>query len=72
MNRLALMIFPMVSTTLMGIAVVAVLTVDIWATGAPILWAAVGGMALSVPVSWWVGRQMTKVTAPRGGSQPHS
>ncbi len=67
MNRLALALFPMIATTLMGIAVVAVLTVDIWATGAPILWAAVGGFVVSIPVSWWIGRQITAVTAPRNG-----
>ena len=69
MNRLALMIFPMVSTTLMGIAVVVVLTMDIWATGEPILWAAIAGFAAALPVSWWIGRQITAVTAPRGGGQ---
>lgn len=67
MNRLALALFPMVATTLMGIAVVAVLTMDIWATGRPILWAALGGFVLSIPVSWWIGRQITAVTRDRRG-----
>lgn len=67
MNRLALALFPVVATTLMGIAVVAVLTMDIRATGAPILWASLGGFALSIPVSWWVGRQITAATAGRKG-----
>lgn len=65
MNRLALALFPMVATTLMGIAVIAVLTIDIWATGEPILWAAIGGFAVSLPVSWWIGRQITALTADR-------
>jgi hypothetical protein len=65
MNRLGLALFPMVATTLMGIAVVAVLTMDIWATGKPILWAAIGGFALSIPVSWWIGRQITALAAER-------
>ncbi len=65
MNRLGLALFPMVATTLMGIAVVAVLTMDIWATGKPILWAAIGGFALSIPVSWWIGRQITALAAGR-------
>jgi len=67
MNRMSLALFPMVATTLMGIAVVAVLTMDIWATGQPILWAALAGFAAAVPVSWWVGRQITAVTGARGG-----
>jgi hypothetical protein len=52
----------------MGIAVVAVLTMDIWATGQPILWAAVAGFAVSIPVSWWIGRQITAVTSGRGNN----
>lgn len=70
MNRLALALFPMVSTTLMGVAVVAVLTINIWATGEPILWAAIGGFVISIPVSWWIGRQVTAVTGGRSGKQP--
>lgn len=70
MNRLALMLFPMVATTLMGVAVVAVLTMDIWATGAPILWAAVAGFIASVPISWWIGRQITAVTGGRKDQAP--
>jgi hypothetical protein len=66
MNRLAFALFPMVATTLMGIAVIAVLTMDIWATGQPILWAAVAGFVISIPVSWWIGRQLTALTRPRG------
>jgi hypothetical protein len=65
MNRLALMLFPMVATTLMGIAVVAVLTMNIWATGQPILWAAVAGFVVSIPISWLIGRQVTAVTGAR-------
>jgi predicted PurR-regulated permease PerM len=65
MNRIAFVLFPMVATTLMGIAVVAVLTMDIWATGKPILWAALAGFILSIPVSWLIGRQITTLTAAR-------
>lgn len=61
MNRLALVLFPMVATTLMGIAVVAVLTMNIWSTGQPILWAAAAGLLVSIPVSWWIGRQITAI-----------
>ena len=71
MNRLALMLFPMVATTLMGIAVVAVLTMDIWATGQPILWAAVAGFVVSIPISWLIGRQITAVTGARQDQQPN-
>lgn len=70
MNRLGLALFPMVATTLMGIGVVAVLTMDIWATGQPILWAAAAGFILSIPVSWWIGRQITAVTGGRKDRQP--
>lgn len=62
MIRLALVLFPMVATTLMGIAVVIVLTMNIWATGEPILWAAVAGFVVSIPVSWLIGRQVTAIT----------
>jgi hypothetical protein len=65
MNRLGLALFPMVATTLMGIAVVAVLTMDIWATGKPIAWAALAGFVVSIPVSWWIGRQITALTVGR-------
>ncbi len=68
MNRLALMLFPMVATTLMGIAVVAVLTMDIWATGQPILWAAVAGFVAALPISWFIGKQITAVTGERKDS----
>ncbi len=71
MNRLALMLFPMVATTLMGIAVVAVLTMDIWATGQPILWAAVAGFVVSISISWLIGRQITAVTGARQDQQPN-
>lgn len=71
MNRLALMLFPMVATTLMGIAVVAVLTMDIWATGQPILWAAVAGFVVSIPISWLIGRQITAVTGGRKDQHPN-
>jgi hypothetical protein len=59
----------MVATTLMGIGVVAVLTMDIWATGQPILWAAVAGFVVSIPVSWWIGRQITAATGGRTDRQ---
>ncbi|PKP66614.1 MAG: hypothetical protein CVT85_01495 [Alphaproteobacteria bacterium HGW-Alphaproteobacteria-7] len=71
MNRLALVLFPMVATTLMGIAIIAVLTMDIWATGQPILWAATAGFALSIPVSWWIGRQITALTGERKDRSPN-
>ena len=65
-----MILFPMVATTLMGIAVVAVLTVNIGATGQPILWAALGGFVVSIPVSWWLGRQVTALTGPRQDGSP--
>jgi hypothetical protein len=47
-----------------------VLTLNIWATGEPILWAAVGGFVVSIPASWWIGRQITAMTSGRSGKLP--
>lgn len=57
MIRLMLILFAVIGTTLMGIGVTAVLAAGLpgWQ---PIVLAAVAGIALSVPVSWLVARQI--------------
>jgi predicted PurR-regulated permease PerM len=50
-------LFSMISTTMMGIGVVVALTTGN-DTLKPILIAAAIGFVLSVPVSWWITRQI--------------
>lgn len=57
MTRLMLILFSMISTTLMGVFIVAALTTG-YDTLNPILIAAAAGFVLAIPVSWWVARQM--------------
>lgn len=59
MLRLSLILFVMIATTLMGIAVVAVLAMGM-GTGGPILLAAAGGLVISVPVAWLVSRAILR------------
>ncbi|PWE30548.1 CTP synthetase [Maritimibacter sp. 55A14] len=58
MIRLALPVFAMAATALMGIAVIAVLTAG-YDTLRPILLAAAVGLAVSLPVTWAVVRKLT-------------
>lgn len=57
MNRLMWILHAMISTTLMGIGVTAVLTMNLpgWK---PIALAAAIGFAISLPVSWWTARKI--------------
>lgn len=64
MWKLTLALFPVIATTLMGICVVAVLTMDIQSTSQPIIYAALAGFVLSIPVSLFVGKA---VVAKTGG-----
>lgn len=57
MPRLLMMIFSMVATTLMGVAVVVALVLG-YDTLRPILTAAALGLLLALPVSWIVARQI--------------
>jgi predicted PurR-regulated permease PerM len=57
MSRLMMTLFSMISTTMMGIGVVVALTTGN-DTLKPILIAAAIGFVLSVPVSWWITRQI--------------
>ena len=61
MLKIALVLFPVIATTLMGIAVIAVLTMDIQADMQPIALAALAAFALSAPASWFIARQIPGV-----------
>ena len=53
MIRLAMILFSMIATTLMGIAVVASLTMG-YDTLRPILISAAIGLVVAIPVTWFV------------------
>ena len=57
MTRLTLILFSMISTSLMGTALVVALTMGM-ETLTPILIAAALGFVLAIPVSWLVARQI--------------
>ena len=57
MTRLTLILFSMISTSLMGTALVVALTLGM-DTLTPILIAAALGFLLAIPVSWLVARQI--------------
>lgn len=65
MNRLMWVLHAMVSTTLMGIGVTAVLAANLpgWQ---PIAIAAAIGFVVALPVSWLVARKIEMLTAPKG------
>ena len=56
MTHLMLILFSMIATSLMGIAIVVALTLG-WGTLNPIILAAVIGFVAVIPVSWLVARQ---------------
>ncbi|GHC21964.1 MULTISPECIES: hypothetical protein [Gemmobacter] len=58
MNRLMMIIFSMASTSLMGVGIVAALTMGMVTLKAILVAAAVGFVA-AIPVSWFVARQIT-------------
>jgi predicted PurR-regulated permease PerM len=57
MTRLTLILFSIISTTLMGTGIVAALTLGM-DTLTPILIAAALGFVLAIPASWLVARQI--------------
>lgn len=65
MNRLMWVLHAVVSTTLMGIGVTAVLAANLpgWK---PIAIAAAIGFVVALPVSWLVARKIETLTAPKG------
>lgn len=62
MFKMMLVLFPVIATSLMGIAVIAVLGIDMWAGWKEIALAAAGGFVVSIPISWWVGKQVIAKT----------
>jgi len=61
MMKIAAILFPMVATVLMGVAVIAVLAADMQSTWQPILWGALGALVVSFPVTWLIARQIPGV-----------
>lgn len=61
MLKIAAALFPVIATTLMGIAVIAVLSLDMQAGSKPILWASIGAFIVSLPVSWFIAGQIPGV-----------
>ena len=57
MFRLASILYSLISTSLAGSAVIAVLVAG-YGTLMPILWAAAVGFILALPVSWVVAKQI--------------
>ncbi|WP_417243339.1 CTP synthetase [Celeribacter sp.] len=57
MNRLAGILFSLISTTLMGVGVVVALTIGM-DTLKPILVAAAIGFVVSIPVTWIVSKKI--------------
>lgn len=66
MNRLMWLLHAVVSTTLMGIGVTAVLAANLpgWK---PIAIAAAIGFVLALPVSWLVARKIETLSQPKKG-----
>lgn len=57
MQRLMMILFSMVATTLMGVGVIIALTTG-FVTLKPILLAAALGLVLAFPVSWLIAKQL--------------
>lgn len=57
MMRLAMILFSLISTTLMGTGIIAVLVAG-YGTLMPILVAAAAGFVVAMPVSWSVAKAM--------------
>ena len=62
MSRLMMMLFSMISTTLMGIGIVVALVTG-YDTLQPILIAAALGFVLALPATWIIGRLIEKQTS---------
>lgn len=58
MLKIAAILFPVIATTLMGVAVIAVLTIDMQAGWRDILWPALAAFAAALPISWFIARQI--------------
>ena len=62
MFRMMMFLLPVIATTLMGISVIAVLTLDMQAGWKEIALAALGGLVVSVPASWFIGKAVVAKT----------
>ena len=62
MSRLMMLLFSMISTTLMGIGIVVALVTG-YDTLQPILIAAALGFVLALPATWIIGRKIEKQTS---------
>jgi uncharacterized membrane protein YqjE len=62
MLKMLLVLFPVIATTLMGIAVITVVSVDMQAGWQPIALAAVGGFLAAIPFSWLIGKKVVEKT----------
>lgn len=58
MTRLMMILFSMISTTLMGVGMIVALTMG-YATLNPLLVAIAIGFVAAVPASWFVAKQIT-------------
>jgi hypothetical protein len=63
MLRLALVLFAVIATSLMGAGVIAVLSMGM-DTGRPIVLAALAGFLVAIPVSWLVARAILNSQKP--------
>ena len=61
MGRLAMILFSMISTTLMGVGIVVVLTMGL-DTLKPILMGAAAGLVLSIPVTYVVAKKIAALS----------
>ena len=59
MTRLMMILFSMISPTLMGVGVIAALTAGYYTLNS-ILIAVATGFVLAIPVSWYVARTLTE------------
>ena len=57
MFRLALVLYAIIGTTLAGIFMIAALTMGL-DTAQPVIWSAMIGFAVGMPVAWLVARQI--------------
>ena len=62
MFRITLILLPIVATSLMGMAVIAVLSLDMQAGWQPIVLASAAGFIVAIPVSWFIGRKIVAKT----------
>ncbi len=58
MLKIAAILFPVIATTLMGVAVIAVLTIDMQAGWRDISWPALAAFVAALPISWFIARQI--------------